>query len=137
MCCNFTDFFFLHKNFNLNTFSVFSIFLKKINVHLLQMFYFVAFLLKLKDWTDLALIPSKCGSSVLTPDVISPDYKAFKQLAGSQILYLSADCQSVDTNLKVEFYDVVSAKFCHVLLIFSRRLWQLMFSVMRDQCSIH
>ena len=96
------------------------------NVHLLHIFYFVAFLLKLKDCTHLALTPSKCGSSVLTPEVISPDYKTLKQLADNQILYLSADCQSVDTNLKVEFYDVVSAKPCHALLIFSRCLWQLM-----------
>ena len=88
--------------------------LKKINVHSSPIFYFAAFVLKLKDCTDLARIPTKCGSSVLTPDVISPDYKASKQLTDNLMLYLSADCQSVDTNLKVEFYEVVSANSCHI-----------------------
>ena len=49
-----------------------------------------------------------CAPSVLTPEVISPDYRAFKQLADDQVLNLSADCQSVDKALKAECYTVVS-----------------------------
>lgn len=76
----------------------------------------VAFMVKLKECADMVQLPSKCGSSVITPEVVSPDYKAFKQLGNNHVLHLSADCQSADKSLKAESYAIVSyiqvAMFC-------------------------
>ena len=68
----------------------------------IYLFIYSAFVIKLANCMDVIPIASKCCMGVIALQVLSTEYKNYKQLTGNPELYLSVDCNARDKSLKVE-----------------------------------